>query len=173
MIDLKFTEAMQPLAEAMFQALRKVPNAEDHITAFTYGSAAVVEALGIPAQMVASPTFRYVLAFAVAMEQRLALPENRAKGDRTGWMAARPGDLHRAVSYHAANLSDYVDDGQSAENGGAWDTDKVLQYAANVANFAMMVADRTGALKFPATSAALPSIQADESEAVTTPGAPE
>lgn len=56
MIDVKFDEAMRPLAKVLREAQEKHKDKypllrERHI------SAAVVEALGIPAQMVASPEF--------------------------------------------------------------------------------------------------------------------
>jgi hypothetical protein len=74
MFDVEFDKAMRPLAEAMFQALKKVPNSEDHITAFTHGAAAVLEALGIPAWMVADPAFRRGLEVVVAAVKMTAPP---------------------------------------------------------------------------------------------------
>lgn len=58
MIDVKFNEAMKPLVQAMMDTINGFPTWSE-ITPQHRNSAAaaVVEALGIPAQMVASPTF--------------------------------------------------------------------------------------------------------------------
>ena len=79
-----------------------------------------------------SPTWPWVLRFAQMMEAKLAA--NRHKGDRDGWIGmprAALMDLLRA---------------EVEELGAAANSEAGLE-AADVANFAMMIADVTGALE--------------------------
>lgn len=171
MIDVKFNEAMQPLVIAM-NSKRPPPPIDGSPRASNYyaQAAAVVEALGIPAQFVASPTFRYVLAFAVEMEKRLGLPENRAKGDRDGWLRASPRQLLTLGGHQLGSLDAEIDN--ALDDRRELNLEEVLKRAANAGNYLMMLADRSGALKVPANGSQLPPIREDEPEAVTEPGEP-
>lgn len=97
----------------------------------------------IPADVQTSPTWPYVLRFALAMEARLALPENRAKGDREGWVKDTPGSLGYQASRHVEHLRILVLD---ANVGHPDYMAEVLRRAVNAANFLMMMADASGAL---------------------------
>lgn len=65
MIDVKFNEAMKPLVQAMESKIcdTSAPGPVSNMS--RNAAAAVVEALGIPAQMVASPEFRRDLSLLV------------------------------------------------------------------------------------------------------------
>lgn len=102
-----------------------------------------------------SPTQQYVSTFAEEMEKRLALPENRAKGDRPGWVSASP---HALLESAQRNLK-LLERALYARDAGDDTTADILRRAANTANFCMMVADVCGAL--PA-----PTPKRDEAEAV-------
>lgn len=78
-----------------------------------------------------SPTWPHVMAFAKRMEGKLA--KNRHKGDRAGWLADHPGDLLRRIRDEANELENAILSDHSSED--------VWQEAADVANFALMVAD--------------------------------
>jgi hypothetical protein len=71
MTDVKFDGAMAPLVDALIDGLTKDPIG---IGVYQKGAAAVVEALGIPAQMVANAQFRADLA---ALVGRHTLPPIR------------------------------------------------------------------------------------------------
>lgn len=71
MTDVNFVEAMKPLVQALRTGQDQYPLSSDRDLR---AAAAVVEALGIPAQMVANPAFRTDLAALVA---RHALPPIR------------------------------------------------------------------------------------------------
>ncbi len=88
---------------------------------------------GIPLPDQSSPTWRFVLAFACAMEYKLS--QNRDKGDSAGWRKSS-----------VAHLQDRLDDEVEELNAALWDAvapDKaaVLLEAADCANFCMMLAD--------------------------------
>jgi len=88
---------------------------------------------GIPMPDQSSPTWSYVFAFACAMEYKLS--KNRKKGDSDGWRKAG-----------ASKLQDLLDREVEELNSALWDAVKpdkglVLLEAADVANYAMMVAD--------------------------------
>jgi len=90
---------------------------------------------GIPSPDTNSPTWAFVFAFACAMEYKLS--KNRKKGDAAGWRKSG-----------AAALQDRLDDEVEELNAALWDAVKpdkgaVLLEAADVANFAMMIADCT------------------------------
>jgi phosphoribosyl-ATP pyrophosphohydrolase len=69
------------------------------------------------------------------------LDQNRHKGNRAGWMNVdRFPDAEITM-----RLLDEAIELIRAVNAG--DTDAILREAADVANFAMMIADRTGALR--------------------------
>ncbi len=82
-------------------------------------------------QLLKSPTFPYVLAFAEAMEAKLA--KNRHKGDRAGWLKLTTDELWNLMRNEIVELR------QAIENGNAED---IKKEAADVANFVMMIADK-------------------------------
>lgn len=93
--------------------------------------------------MSASPTWPYVLAFALEMERQLAA--NRHKGDREGWVHDEPHDLLAQVNRNARELGAALFDRDAGSDRGA----DILRRAVNVANFAMMTADAAGVLQEP------------------------
>ena len=88
-----------------------------------------------------SPTWPWVLAFAHEMEAKLA--ENRHKGDREGWARSGAYDLLHRLRQEADELELRIDHG--CQNGLPEST--VIGEAAEVANFAMMIADAAGGLR--------------------------
>lgn len=86
-----------------------------------------------------SPTWPYVFAFALEMEKKLAA--NRHKGDREGWSGDHPRDLFDRLMEEARELKATFRLGSSAQ------PEDVRVEAADVANFAMMIADVEGGLK--------------------------
>lgn len=95
----------------------------------------------------ASATAPYVMAFARAMESKLEI--NRWKGDRDGWMREHPFALYRRLLEEVEELGATIGcrvhfvrcDAQPSEATG-----DVLGEAADVGNFAMMLADCVGVL---------------------------
>ena len=85
-----------------------------------------------------SPTWPYVLAFAEAMEEKLAA--NRHKGDREGWLKDSPEALFARLEEETRELLCVL------ESSYILSKTKVLHEAADVANFAMMIADVCGGL---------------------------
>jgi len=88
---------------------------------------------GVPTPDTNSPTWAFVFAFACVMEYKLS--QNRKKGDSAGWR-----------KLGAAKLQDRLDDEIEELDAALWDgvtPDKrdVLLEAADVANFALMIAD--------------------------------
>jgi hypothetical protein len=88
---------------------------------------------GIPLPDQNSPTWRFVLAFACAMEYKLS--QNHYKGDLAGWRKAGPRKLQDSLDHEVEEL-----------NAALWDAVEpnkrdVLLEAADVGNFAMMIAD--------------------------------
>lgn len=77
MIDVKFTEAMMPLVQALRSKEARPKATPDDVRLPNHNAqaAAVVEALGIPAQMVANPVF---MADLKALVARHTLPAIRA-----------------------------------------------------------------------------------------------
>lgn len=92
--------------------------------------------LTVHAPDVAAP-FR---AFAGAMVRELAA--NRHKGDRAGWQQMNGREAVNEVLYHAAKLSYAL---RQYEQGDG-PADKILEFAADIGNCAMMVADVAGVL---------------------------
>ncbi len=84
-----------------------------------------------------SPTWPVVLAFAKLMEHKLAL--NRDKGDREGWLKDTPLDLSIRILEEHHEMTDALMAHWACN--GASDHYVALE-AADVANFAMMLADR-------------------------------
>ena len=81
-----------------------------------------------------SPTWPLVLAFAHEMERKLA--QNRHKGDRSGWLHVSPESLIERIGDEFGELCEAVDRRDPSQH--------VYDEAADVANFAMMVADSYG-----------------------------
>lgn len=94
------------------------------------------ESSGASPDREASATWPYVLAFAHEMERKLAA--NRHKGDREGWVKMPQGWLLTRVLAETAELASALD----AEDGSA----RITSEAADLANFAMMIADVAGGL---------------------------
>ena len=78
-----------------------------------------------------SNTWPEIQKFAVRMEGKLA--QNRHKGDRAGWLTTHPTYLINRLLDETAELYDALDNLLNPED--------VWAEAADVANFAMMVAD--------------------------------
>lgn len=91
-----------------------------------------------PASAAGSATWPYVLEFARAMEFKLS--KNRHKGDRNGWMSSDPDWLMARLVGEMLELKTAL---------RRMDREAVLLEAADVANYAMMIADRIGALPNP------------------------
>jgi uncharacterized protein YcaQ len=83
-----------------------------------------------------APFGEYVRAMARELEA------NRHKGDRTGWLAQDPRVLVSEVLYHAAKLSYALRQFQQGDGP----PERVLEFAADVGNTALMVADAAGVL---------------------------
>lgn len=98
-----------------------------------------------------SPTWPYVLAFAKRMEAKLA--KNRHKGDREGWLKDHPLSLCARIGDESRELYEAIEGTESAE--------VVSNEAADVANFAMMVAD-SYSYSYPFRGGTLKQLQASE-----------
>ena len=77
-----------------------------------------------------SETWPHVLLFAKRMEAKLA--KNRHKGDRLGWLNVSPEELLDLLKNEVRELDEAFDDGDAV---------MVANECADVANFALMVAD--------------------------------
>ena len=100
-----------------------------------------------------SPTFRYVYAFALRMEERLR--DNAHKGNREGWADSAPPWLFGRMLEEMSELGHQVATDWKpcgCRSVGECDHDdtgcgeNVDREAADVANFAMMIADTRGTL---------------------------
>jgi len=99
-----------------------------------------------------SPTWKYVLAFAQQMEHQLS--RHRDRGDRPGWMSDDPRDLVAELIVQTDKVKDLAESIRVAtKEGFAENSARMVQLSAlltkrtaHAANFAMMVADRLGAL---------------------------
>lgn len=91
-----------------------------------------------------------LLPFLVLM--RKELHANSGKGDRPGWLAMQPGQCLLEIYWHVAKLSAAVKNGDQA---------LIAEYAADVANMAMMQADIAGLLQ--------PSVKSQARAASATP----
>jgi len=79
-----------------------------------------------------SATWPFVRDFARAMEHKLDV--NRHKGDREGWLAESMSDLFNRLQEECEELACAVIDGKPKR--------EVLDEAADIANFCMMIADK-------------------------------
>ncbi len=77
---------------------------------------------------------------AMARHMKRELLMNRRKGDRKGWLQCEPMQLVLEVYYHAGKLQNAVKTKNLSD---------VREYAADVANMAMMVMDKCGVLGLP------------------------
>jgi hypothetical protein len=71
------------------------------------------------------------------------LHANAGKGDRPGWLKMSASDCLLEIYYHSAKLQKAVKDGEG---------DRISEYAADVANMAMMLLDICGGLDVRAPS---------------------
>lgn len=102
----------------------------------------------------ASTTWPWVLAFAHEMERKLS--ENRHKGDRDGWAHADALELMSRLRDEVDELHDAICRPEGDQCGcrsvsecyhsQSYDEHEVVSEAADVANFAMMIADVAGRL---------------------------
>lgn len=83
-----------------------------------------------------SATSPCVLAFAELMEQRLS--ENRHKGGRDGWEKTWVMELFSSLRDESNELAIAIEVGNSKE---------IVRECADVANYAMMIADVVGGLR--------------------------
>jgi hypothetical protein len=97
---------------------------------------------------------------AFVRRMKIELAANAGKGDRAGWMADSPRTLLAEIQHHYVKLHACVVELDRSMGGEVprplpWIDDdphpcdlaeRVAEFAADVANMAMMVADRCGAL---------------------------
>lgn len=105
---------------------------------------------------------RVLGAFVERMQRELAA--NGGKGDRPGWTRDTPRDLLAEIQHHYVKLHTVVVEFDREEQGlpsrpvpwGATMATRhlIAEFAADVANMAMMLADRCGALPVEVTDAA-------------------
>jgi NTP pyrophosphatase (non-canonical NTP hydrolase) len=91
--------------------------------------------LGEENRRATSPTWPFVQNFSHIMEKKLS--ENRHKGDARGWRESTPGQLVQRIEDEVAELKEALMSKQ-------FNPEAVAREAADVANFAMMVADCYG-----------------------------
>lgn len=92
-----------------------------------------------------SPTRPWVDAFADEMEAKLAA--NRKKGDRAGWRSCRPSWLLKQLAGEVGELAEAMLEGIEAEGIDRASPEWVVSECADIANFAMMIADVAAALR--------------------------
>jgi hypothetical protein len=107
----------------------------------------------VPKWLTARPDeVRVLAAFVQNMQAELA--ENSGKGARADWMRGRPRDLLAEIQHHYVKLHAVVVEHDRLDDGLVprpvpWPgvlRDLIAEFAADVANMAMMLADRCGAL---------------------------
>lgn len=92
----------------------------------------------------ASPTRPWVDAFAEEMEAKLA--ENRHKGDRDGWRREQVSTLTKRLLCEVGELVDAI--GKKDISGtGRFRKAQIRSECADIANFAMMIADVAGGMR--------------------------
>lgn len=82
-----------------------------------------------------SPTWVYVVGFALRMEKKLA--KNRHKGDREGWLKMSRAQIWGRIQDETKELGDALGEGNVPED--------IANECADIANFAMMLADKVTA----------------------------
>lgn len=160
MIDVKFNEAMKPLEDALRRSFANAPTIQGLRNDDRNAAAAVVEALGIPAQFVANKAFRAQLA--------LLVDACKADADTTPTAVSRAVDALERVFYWLS----MGDEGPEAslplpEEFG---TDKGI---AELLEQVRLAAHGLGGLQEEDETDTLPPIRADEPEAITEPGVPD
>jgi phosphoribosyl-ATP pyrophosphohydrolase len=78
-----------------------------------------------------SPTIQYIRDFTVDMEKKLA--ENRHKGNREGWINTDYQHLFNKLLAETEELQEVLI---------YKDKDEIISECADIANFAMMIADK-------------------------------
>lgn len=87
-----------------------------------------------------SPTWPIVLEFAKRMEAKLE--KNRHKGDREGWLNDDPDDLLERLREEVCELDNaMVAQVNATAFTRTWTAEQLANEAADVANFAMFLAD--------------------------------
>lgn len=159
-IDVKFKEAMKPLAKALQEKLFDIPKCEPG-PIYTRAAAAVVEALGIPAQMVADKNFRAQLL--------LLVDACKTEQDTTPSSVDRARDALERVFYwlgmgdEGPEASLPLPDEVSSDSGISDLLEQVRVAARGLGGLQEEDENEGGAL---------PPIRADEPEAVTEPRLP-
>lgn len=166
MIDVKFNEAMEPLVQAMLGAHEKHYDLGPDLSE-RHAAAAVVEALGIPAQMVEDDDFRADLMALVDAHKK---PQDGTPSvivkSRDGIAKARKA-LERVFWWLAAG-----DEGPEADlpdvgyEVGSHEGKKLAELQEQV----RVAARSLGGLREKDEADTLPSIREDEPEAITEPG---
>lgn len=139
-VDLRrrVAEGLRLAAEAENGAVRiaaleariaKLERSEEQLV--TERDAALSSARANPPNKPSSPTWPIVLQFAAMMEAKL--DRNRHKGNREGWLRDTPVALLVRLYEETCELRDAIAEGHTAAF--------VAEEAADVANFAMMLAD--------------------------------
>jgi NTP pyrophosphatase (non-canonical NTP hydrolase) len=108
----------------------------------TTPEAAPRAAVGSTDGLADSPTWPYVLAFAKRMEAKLE--KNRHKGDRSGWLLDEADELLERLREELCELDDAMVEAVVRMHeplNARWIAENVANEAADVANFAMMLAD--------------------------------
>lgn len=90
-----------------------------------------------------SATRPWVNAFADEMEAKLE--QNRHKGDREGWSSDAPLELMRRLKEEARELEAALRWPRALPSDA--DKQRIREEAADVANFAMMIADVAGGMR--------------------------
>lgn len=109
-----------------------------------------------------SPTWPYVLAFAKRMEAKLA--KNRHKGDRDGWIKYNPRDLLARLDEETTELDAALFAVARKDNIVAREREQIINEAADVANFAMMIADIYGMSANAEVSRSRPTASMDDTK---------
>lgn len=161
MIDVKFNEAMKPLVQAMVNAASNPPAHESVGNMRRVIAAAVVEALGIPAQMVADKNFRAQLL--------LLVDACKTDQDTTPGVVDRARDVLERVFYwlgmgdEGPEASLPLPDEVSSDKGISDLLEQVRVAARGLGGLQEEDENEGGAL---------PPIRADEPESITEPGVP-
>lgn len=160
MIDVKFNEAMKPLADALRRSFAIAPAIQGPRDDDRNAAAAVVEVLGIPAQMVANKAFRAQL--------HLLVDACKADPDTTPTAVSRALDALERVFYwlgmgdEGPESSLPLPEEVSGDNG-----------VAELLEQVRLAARGLGGLQDDGDVDPLPAIRADEPEAITEPGGPD
>ena len=97
----------------------------------------------------ASPTWPYVLAFARVMEAKLE--KNRHKGDREGWLALSFDELYRKMEGEWYEVK--TETVRKTLYPERYEVGSIVKECADLANFALMIADVAGELAIDVSAA--------------------